>query len=154
MAVDYRFWEYKTLDEMSAEEWEALCDGCARCCVHKFEETDRGPVHYTNLACYYLDIETCRCTCYEERHEKVPECLDLTPEVVPDLYWLPKTCSYRLISEGKPLPDWHPLVTGNRASARDAGMSVRGRVIPEAKAPEFADQLTTAPGDLPRKEGD
>lgn len=116
---------------MTRAEWESLCDGCGRCCVLKLEDPTTLAVEYTKVACRYLDLETCRCTCYAGRHTKVPECLDLyrcKPEV---MRWLPDSCAYRLLAEGYDLPPWHPLVTGRPGSTREAGMSVAGHVMSE-----------------------
>ena len=124
-----RFWEIKTLSEMTREEWESLCDGCGRCCLEKLQELSTGKTRYTSVACELLDIETCRCTAYEQRLEKMPDCLSMTPENIRMFRWLPRTCAYRLILEGKPLPEWHPLISGNPDSVHDAGISVRGKVV-------------------------
>lgn len=124
------FWEEKSLSEMSEAEWESLCDGCARCCMIKLENEDDGRVYYTSLVCELLDLDTCRCTRYPQRHELVPDCVELTVDLAETLRWLPITCAYRRVAEGKPLPSWHPLLSGNRASVHDAGVSVRGKVIP------------------------
>lgn len=125
------FWKRKPLDKMTRAEWESLCDGCARCCVIKYEDPDTLKVDYTKWACRYLDLDTCRCTCYPDRKKRMPECVDLfrCPEAT--LAWLPSSCAYRLLSDGHDLPAWHPLVTGHASSTGEAGMSVRGHVIPE-----------------------
>jgi uncharacterized protein len=122
------FWRVKTLEEMDLPEWESLCDGCARCCLVKLEDDDSGEIHFTDIGCTLLDTKTCRCVDYKRRQRRVPDCVKLTPEAVRSLSWLPVTCAYRLVSEGKDLPDWHPLVTGSPDSVHDAGVSVRGRV--------------------------
>ena len=122
------FWETKSFSEMTHQEWESLCDGCARCCLIKLEDEDDGSIHYTNVVCDLLDQENCRCTAYETRSKLVPECVVVTPEVLDQLHWMPSTCAYRLLWEGKPLPDWHPLVSGDENSVHLAGISVRGRV--------------------------
>lgn len=116
---------------MNAAEFEALCDGCGKCCLHKLEEEDSGDVFYTNIACQYLDHERCNCTQYQQRQRLVPGCVVLKPEDVKDLYWLPDTCAYRLLDEGLPLFDWHPLVSGDANSVHSAGMSVSGKVVAE-----------------------
>jgi uncharacterized protein len=121
------FWQRKTLAEMSEREWESLCDGCARCCLVKLEDEDTAELHYTDVRCRLLDGESCRCTDYARRSEKVSDCLRLTPALVAELAWLPPTCAYRLVHEGKGLDWWHPLVSGDPASVHAAGMSVRGR---------------------------
>ncbi len=118
------FWEKKSLEELSAEEWETLCDGCGRCCLEKLENRKTGKVYFTAIACHLLDLSTCRCREYESRFELVPDCLKLDPRNIHGK-WLPSTCAYRLLQEGKKLPHWHPLISGNPVSVRDAGMSVR-----------------------------
>ena len=125
-----RFWEHKTLGELSAEEWESLCDGCARCCLIKLEEEGSGRVHYTGLVCDLLDLDTCRCTRYPDRHRLVKDCIDFSEEVLASLTWLPRSCAYRRLAEGRGLADWHPLVSGSPDSVHRAGVSVLGRVIP------------------------
>lgn len=126
-----QFWQHKTLDQLTPEQWEALCDGCGRCCLQKLKNPTTGKVYYTWVACYLLDTETCRCTNYELRHILVPDCVRLEPGNVPILNWLPKTCAYRLVAQGRPLPSWHPLISKNRASVHDAGISVRDRAVSE-----------------------
>lgn len=116
---------------MSQSEWESLCDGCGRCCLNKLEDWDTGEIHWTNIACRLLDCETCKCTDYENRLELVPDCISLDPEKMNELTWLPPTCSYRLVHEGKDLFDWHHLVSGDRDAVHAAGISVRGRTISE-----------------------
>ena len=125
------FWEIKSLSEMTTAEWESLCDGCGRCCLNKLEDWDTGEIHFTNIACTLFDGDSCRCRDYEKRFETVPDCVKLEPEQVSSYHWLPPTCAYRRLDEGKPLPDWHPLITGSPKSVHDAGISVRGRTIPE-----------------------
>ena len=122
------FWESKSLVDMTRQEWESLCDGCARCCLIKLEDEDDGSIHYTNVVCDLLDLETCRCNEYQARSKLVPECVVVTPEALDQLHWMPSTCAYRLLWEGKPLPAWHPLVSGDPESVHLAGISVRGRV--------------------------
>ena len=108
------YWERKALDQMSVEEWEGLCDGCAKCCLHKLEDIDTGELAFTNVACRLLDIGACSCGNYERRNALVPDCVVLNPKNVGELVWMPSTCAYRLLAEGKPLPHWHPLVSGPR----------------------------------------
>lgn len=123
------FWKTKTLTELTREEWESLCDGCAQCCIIKFEDEDSGRVYHTNVVCELLDIYHCRCNRYSERSVLVPTCLTLTPDLIPQLQWMPETCAYRLLSEGKDLPLWHPLVSGDPKTVHKAGISVRGKVV-------------------------
>ena len=125
------FWKSKTLEQMTSEEWEALCDGCGRCCLQKLEDRKTGKVQYTWVACYLFDTEACRCTNYAERNRLVKGCTVLTPSRVRQYRWLPRTCAYRVVAEGKTLPPWHPLVTGDRDSVHAAGISVKGRAVSE-----------------------
>lgn len=126
------FWEGKSLQELTPEQWEALCDGCGRCCLQKLKNPTTGKVSYTWVACYLMDTKTGRCSDYDLRHILVPDCLKLKPDNIIKLRWLPKTCAYRRIAEGKALPQWHPLVSGDPESVYTAGMSVRQRAISEA----------------------
>jgi uncharacterized cysteine cluster protein YcgN (CxxCxxCC family) len=119
---------------MDPEQWESLCDGCGKCCLEKLEDEDTRRIHYTNVACRLLDHATCRCKDYRHRTELVHNCVALTPAAVGDPYWLPATCAYRLVRERKPLPDWHPLISGEPDSVARAGHSVAGRVIAEEDA--------------------
>ena len=131
------FWRRKTLEEMTPEEWESLCDGCARCCLVKLEEEDTGVVHLTRLACRLLDHATCRCGDYANRHQRMPDCVAIDPQKVRTLDWLPRTCAYRRVAEGKDLEWWHPLVSGSAETVHQAGISVRGWALNEANvAPE------------------
>ncbi len=129
------FWRRLTLDEMSSEQWESLCDGCARCCLNKLEDEDSGEIAWTSIACQLLDEDSCRCSDYENRSDHVPDCIRLTPKAVRELSWLPPTCAYRLIDEGRDLYWWHPLVSGDPETVELAGISVRGRTIGEAHVP-------------------
>lgn len=125
------FWKRKTLQEMTPEEWESLCDGCARCCLYKLQDDDTGEIYYTNVVCRLLDTFRCRCTAYNQRAKLMPTCLVLTPDLVKQLEWMPKTCAYRLVAEGKDLEWWHPLVSGDPNSVHAAGISVRYRTQAE-----------------------
>ena len=122
------FWKTKTLESMSSKEWESLCDGCARCCLSKLEDEDTGEIVTTSVACDLLDGEACRCTDYPNRSTRVPDCVTLTPHEVRTLSWLPPTCGYRLVAEGKDLYWWHPLLSGDPDTVHIAGVSVRGRI--------------------------
>jgi hypothetical protein len=127
------FWE-RPLSALSRSEWEALCDGCGKCCLHKLEDADTGEVHATNVACRLLDRDTGRCTNYRGRRAFVPDCVRLTASGVGSLSWLPSTCAYRLRSENKPLPEWHYLVCGDAEAVHRAGVSVRGWTVSEDEA--------------------
>lgn len=129
-----RFWETKTLAEMTDPEWEALCDGCGKCCLYKLQDIDTDEIVFTNVACRLLDCGTCRCSDYANRFERVDDCIQLERAHIGDLAWLPSSCAYRLLDEGRDLPDWHPLVTGDPESVHRAGVSVRGRVVSEDEA--------------------
>lgn len=143
------FWKEKSLDQMSDTEWESLCDGCARCCLNKLEDWDTGEIVWTNVACTLLDGETCRCTDYENRVAKVPDCIQLTAKTVNDLSWLPPTCAYRLIRDGEDLYWWHPLVSGDPDTVHMAGVSVRGRTVPEDGLPleDYEHHVVAWPGE-------
>ena len=125
------FWEEKSLDEMDAREWEALCDGCGRCCLIKLEDEDTGEILTSDVHCRLLDSETCKCTDYPNRKKKVPDCIKLTPENVSKIDWIPVTCAYRRLAEGKGLAWWHPLISGDPDTVITVGVSVRARTIPE-----------------------
>jgi len=124
------FWE-RPLETLSRTEWEALCDGCGKCCLHKVEDEDTGVIHPTNVACRLLDLETARCGDYRHRRALVPDCLRLTPRLAGEVSWLPDTCAYRLRAAGKPLPEWHYLVCGDRAEVHRSGNSVAGKAVGE-----------------------
>jgi uncharacterized cysteine cluster protein YcgN (CxxCxxCC family) len=134
------FWE-KPLADLNRAEWEALCDGCGKCCLHKLEDEDTGAIHATNVACKLLDRHSGRCTNYRGRKAYVPDCVRLTSSRVGALAWLPSTCAYRLRSEGKPLPEWHYLICGDREAVHRAGMSVRGWTVSEGEAGDLEHHL-------------
>jgi len=131
-ALRPRFWETVKLDRMRPAEWEALCDGCGKCCLNKLEDADTGEIAFTAVSCRLLDTESCQCGNYAIRKQLVPECVVLTPKTLPDIaYWLPRTCAYRRLHEGHGLAAWHPLLSGDPETVHDAGVSVRGLAIPE-----------------------
>ena len=136
------FWESKTLNELTRSEWEQLCDGCAKCCLHKVEDEDSGIIYSTNVVCRYLDLETCQCGNYTERSVLVPECVTLDSSNLEQVYFMPSSCSYRLLAEGKPLPEWHPLLTHRKETVHESGNSVRGKVISELEADDIMHHLT------------
>lgn len=132
--MEQPFWRVKALEEMSKAEWESLCDGCARCCLVKLEDEDTGEVHLTRLACRLLDVGSCRCGDYANRFAKMPDCVSIDAEKIRQIDWLPDTCAYRLVAEGRDLYWWHPLLSGDPQTVHAAGISVRGWAISEAKA--------------------
>ena len=132
-----RFWEKKPLSKMSGREWEALCDGCGKCCLNKLEDEETGIVVLTRVACRLFDDNTCRCAQYDIRHQFVPDCIVLRPDTLEDhLYWIPETCAYRLLHEGRPLYNWHPLISGSADTVHRAGVSAQGMTVPEFDIPE------------------
>ena len=132
-ALREKFWELP-LEQLDRAEWEALCDGCGRCCLHKIEDEDSGEIEDTNVACKLLDTRTAQCRDYRNRKAFVPDCLRLTLRIVQNVPWLPQTCAYRLRADGEPLKDWHPLISGDPETVKHAGVSVAGRVISETDA--------------------
>lgn len=147
------FWRRKTLEAMSVDEWESLCDGCGRCCLVKLEDEDTGEIHYTDVGCTLLDDKACRCRDYANRQAKVADCVRLTPDAVRSLSWLPETCAYRLLAEGRDLYWWHPLVSGDPSTVHAAGVSVRGRVAgPEEdfSVQDLLNRITDWPKDPPQ----
>lgn len=131
MQNQLNFWEHKALNDFTEDEWEALCDHCGKCCLHKIEDFETGKILFTYVACKYLTITTCQCTQYTKRKEVNPACIKLTPETVKHNNCLPATCAYRLISEGNNLPSWHPLITKNPGSTHQALQSIAHFAIPE-----------------------
>ncbi len=132
-----RFWERVPLRKMTAQEWEALCDGCGKCCLNKLEDPETREIAFTRVACRLLDDQTCRCAQYDIRKQIVPDCVVLTPANISEIaYWMPSTCAYRLLYEGKPLQDWHPLISGTPETVHIAGVSVKGWTVPEFEIPE------------------
>jgi uncharacterized cysteine cluster protein YcgN (CxxCxxCC family) len=132
------FWRTKSLEELSKDEWEALCDGCGRCCLLKLEDEDTGEVHLTRLSCRLLDVGNCRCVDYDRRHALVSDCLSISPELVRKLSWLPGSCAYRRLAEGRDLAWWHPLVSGTTETVHEAGISVRGWARPEGTVSDYS----------------
>lgn len=132
------FWKRKSLAEMSKEEWESLCDGCALCCLHKLEDEGTGDVYFTDVACKLLDLDTCRCTDYTSRAKIVSACLVLTADEPETFRWLPGSCAYRRLSEGKDLPEWHPLVCGDPEAVHDAGISAMSMAVSENETPHWS----------------
>lgn len=123
-----RYWETTALEDMNQQQWEALCDGCGKCCMSKLVDEDTDDIYFTTVACRLFDAETCRCDDYANRQKKVSDCVQLTPANVHEIAWLPQTCAYRLVAEGRPLFDWHPLLTGDPNSVHKASVSMRSRV--------------------------
>lgn len=130
------FWTRFPLEALDKEEWEALCDGCALCCLHKLEDEDTGDVAITDLFCRYLDLDTCRCTDYSNRHVNVPDCVPFDVESARSFFWLPETCAYRRLAEDKPLPEWHYLISGDREAVHTQQISVQHQGLHEELVPE------------------
>ena len=146
MAVEKPFWETKTLGQMTGAEWESLCDGCGRCCLYILHNEDTGDVFETDVACKLFDSKKRRCTDYENRTTRVPDCVRLTPDNASALSWMPKTCAYRRLANGQSLPDWHPLITGDPTSVERAGVAVPPDLIPEEEIDDdlLESRITTA----------
>ena len=140
-----QFWKWKSLSEMTRDEWEALCDGCGRCCLNKLENETTGEIYFTDVACRLLDTETCRCVSYDDRKRFVPDCQILTTKNIKRLSWLPRTCAYRLIADGEDLYWWHPLVSGDPKTVHAAGISVRGRVVSERDIEDLEGRVVNWP---------
>ncbi len=139
------------MGEMTTDEWESLCDGCGRCCLHKLRDEDTDEISFTNVACRLLDLNTSRCSDYARRQKRVPDCVRLTPRSLAGVDWLPPSCAYRRLSEGKDLPVWHPLITGDPASVARAGAGVAGRVLSERDAGPLEHHVVEWPGKLPSR---
>jgi uncharacterized protein len=139
------FWKHKALSEMTPEEWEALCDGCGKCCLYKLEDADTAEIFYTNVACRLLDLHRCRCRDYQSRTSLVADCLNLRQVLPRALRWLPTTCAYRLLAEGKALYDWHPLISGDPETVHQAGMSIRGRAVGEIQMEDLEEHIVDWP---------
>jgi uncharacterized protein len=148
------FWQTKRLEHMTVSEWESLCDGCGLCCLVRFEDEETGEIIPTRVHCRLFDSASCRCTDYAARKAKVPDCIKLTPHNIEALEWMPKSCAYRRIYEGRPLPSWHPLVTGDPQSVHAAGVSVRGQTISEDSLDDPEDALDFSAWDLLKDKGD
>jgi uncharacterized cysteine cluster protein YcgN (CxxCxxCC family) len=144
--ADLPFWKTTPLQEMTQAQWESLCDGCAKCCLFKIEDIDTGDLYFTNVVCRLLDLNTCQCTDYENRRTLVPDCVNLYQhDDIKQLHFMPSTCSYRLLSEGKDLPPWHPLVSGDSNSVVAAGHSVKDRVFVESEHLVLEDHIVEWP---------
>jgi uncharacterized cysteine cluster protein YcgN (CxxCxxCC family) len=130
------FWETTSLKDMTRKQWESLCDGCALCCLHKLEDEDTEEVYYTDVHCRYMDTANCNCTVYLERQEKVPNCVWLTPNQASEFHWLPDSCAYRVLAEGRKLADWHPLISGDPNSVHEAGVSIKGKGVADNQVAE------------------
>ena len=144
------FWKTKSLEEMSREEWESLCDGCGRCCLHKLRDDATDALSFTNVSCRLLDTHSCQCSDYKNRHRRVPDCVTLTPALVREIDWLPPSCAYDKLAKGKDLAWWHPLVSGDPNPVHEAGISVQDRVISERRAGLLEQHLVEWPGQTPR----
>lgn len=123
------WWQQKELSEFTTDEWESLCDHCAKCCLNKLEDEDDGTVYYTDVACNLLDGQTCRCSNYPKRQILMPDCVRLTPQNLEQLYWMPPSCAYRLVYEGKDLPSWHHLVSGSKETIHQQAESIIGKFV-------------------------
>jgi uncharacterized cysteine cluster protein YcgN (CxxCxxCC family) len=150
MAARPPFWKTKRLSEMTQAEWESLCDGCGRCCLHKLRYEETGELAFTNVACRLLDLNTCRCGDYARRREHVPDCVHLNPQALEKIDWLPPSCAYRRLAEGRDLAWWHPLVSGDPETVHAAGVSVRGRAVGERTAGPLDHHIADWPGRMPR----
>lgn len=152
--ADAPFWRRIPLAQMTPAQWESLCDGCARCCLVKLEDIDTGALAFTDISCKLLDAKTCRCTDYDNRSQRVADCIAIKPAEIGRLQWMPPTCAYRLLDEGRDLFWWHPLVSGDKQSVHRAGISVAGRHICETQVPEASleDHIVSWPQEIPERE--
>ena len=146
------FWYEKTLAQLSSDEWEALCDGCGKCCLAKLIDEDAPlngdgseQIHYTNVACYLLNQKSGQCNKYSQRFKLVDDCVKVTLDDIEQFHWLPASCAYRLLIEGKPLPHWHPLLTGSKSEMHKNGMSIRGKVVSEIEAGDLENHIVSWP---------
>jgi uncharacterized cysteine cluster protein YcgN (CxxCxxCC family) len=147
------FWQTKTLEQMTPAEWESLCDGCGLCCLIRFEDEDTGEIIPTRVACKLFDDQRCQCTDYVGRKKHVPDCIKLTPGNIEDLLWMPKSCAYRRLHEGRDLASWHPLVSGDPESVHEAGVSIRGQTLSEASLADPEDAVDFEAPDLLAERG-
>ena len=138
------FWETKSLEDMTDPEWESLCDSCGQCCLFKLEDADTGEYALTDVACRFLDHDSCQCSDYANRSRNVPDCVKVTATNIKELRWMPETCAYRLLAEGKPLFSWHPLVSGDPESVHNADASVRGKAVNEDRVDDLEDHVVEA----------
>ena len=145
MTTNAPFWETRRLEEMTDEEWESVCDGCGQCCLNKLQDADTDEIYFTNVACNLLNIKSCRCKHYATRFEYEPDCIKLTRENLPTFSWLPRTCGYRLLAEGKSLPDWHPLLTGSAREMHAKRISVRYIAVRESEVRNWEDHIIDRP---------
>ena len=148
MSAAPAFWE-RPIESLSRSEWEALCDGCGKCCLHKVEDEDSGEIYPTNVACALLDLTTARCCDYPHRKRRVPDCLRLTPKLAMTIEWLPETCAYKRRAAGLPLPDWHYLLSGDREAVHRAGASVVGKAVSETLAGPLEQHIVWPEGMAP-----
>jgi len=148
------FWETKSLKEMTPREWESLCDGCGLCCLIRFEDEDTGEIIPTRVHCRLFDSESCACSNYADRKRHVPDCIKLTPQNVATLQWMPLSCAYRRVNEGRGLADWHPLISGDPESVHRAGVSIRGETVSEETLEDSDDAIQYAAWDLLDERGE